>query len=73
VARAERTARNVISANDALILIEGKQQCGTAIVASRSRNNPSVAEELAKESFFDGTGGGNGCRQGQLLGSIGSV
>jgi len=73
VPRAERTARNVIGANDALIFIEGKQQRGTAIVAWRSRNNPSVAEELAKESFFDGAGGGNGCRQGQLLGSIGSV
>jgi len=64
VACAERTARNVIGANDALIFIEGKQQRGTAIVAWRSRNNPSVAEELTKESFFDGTGGGNGCRQG---------
>jgi len=73
VARAERTARNVIGANNALIVIEGQQQRGTAIVTSRSRNNPSVGEELAKESFFDGTGGGNGCRQGQLLGSLGSV
>jgi hypothetical protein len=63
----------VIGANDALILVEGKQQRGVAIVAWRSRNNPSVAEETAKESFFDGTGGGNGCCQGQLLASIGSV
>jgi len=73
VPRAERKARNVIGANDALIFIEGKQQRGTTVVAWRSRDNPSVVEELAKESFFDGTGGGNGCRQGQLLGSICSV
>jgi hypothetical protein len=72
VLRAERAARNVVGAHNALIFIERKQQRGPAIVAWRSRNNPSMAEELAKESFFDSTGGGNGCRQRQLC-PIGSL
>jgi hypothetical protein len=63
----------MVSANNPLVFIDSKQQCGAATVAWLSCDNPRVSEELAKESFFDSTGGGNGCRQSQLLGSIGSV
>jgi len=62
----------MISANNALVFIDSKQQCGAATVAWQSCDNPCVSEELAKESFFDSAGRGNGCRQSQLLGSIGS-
>jgi hypothetical protein len=49
-----------ICANDALIFVHGKKQCGSTIVAWQSGDDPCVSKKLAKESFLHRTRGGNG-------------
>jgi hypothetical protein len=59
-----------IGANNLPLFVDRKKHRFAAVVARRRRDCPGVAEETAKEPFFDGAGRGRDGRQSQLVLSI---
>ena len=73
VVERKRTACDTVSADDALVVVDGQEQSGRGVVGRQSGDDPFMAEVFAEEALLDGAGGGDGGGEGELLRPIGAV